>query len=320
MKAPQIRYLSGWYGEEQNERLIFRWISREAQIKIDNLSSKGEHWLFFLAGHSFSSEKPNLIIKTQEKIIGEVKIDSSFSSYAFRLSGNEDNLLTFSLNKSHQVPGDPRDLGIMISSLEVKDLSTFSPEEKEIILGEGWYEEEKGDFYPFNWLGRQGSILVSPYFWTKYKYLSFYAFSEFYNLTQKLEIYQDGQEVESLPLLPKWNFYSLNLRDIAVAENEESHDWHELKFSLSKLFPQRYHPHDKRELGARFSLLRGHNDDELHQKTQEFHQNARLNYEEMMAGKTTLSSFPQNLGIDLYARCNIKPPCVYCLWTEMKKT
>ncbi|HHF42365.1 MAG TPA: radical SAM protein [Candidatus Aminicenantes bacterium] len=442
VKDMRIKYLSGWYGEEQNERFIYRWMSREAQIKIENLSSKGERWLFFLAGHSFSSEKPNLVIKAQGKIIGEVQIDSSFSSYAFRLSENENILLTFSLNKSHQVTGDPRDLGIMISSLEVKDLSTlkkpiplsgwylpekeegsiddlserwikkeasfafpshpnqalimemnasypftiefpsaltfkidqeelvekqiagennryvivipsgnrqiislrvqedasseikedprdlglfikkvsfFSPEEKEVILGEGWYEEEKGEFYPFHWLRREGSIFVSPDFWTKYKYLSFYAFSEFYNLTQKLKIYYNGQEGEPLPLLPQWNFYSLDLPDIARAENEESHDWHELKFSLSKVFPQRYHPDDKRELGARFSLLTGHNDHKLHQKTQEFHRNARLNYEEMMAGKTTLSSFPQNLGIDLYARCNIKPPCVYCLWTDMKK-
>jgi MoaA/NifB/PqqE/SkfB family radical SAM enzyme len=38
----------------------------------------------------------------------------------------------------------------------------------------------------------------------------------------------------------------------------------------------------------------------------------------MRQGKTKLESYPLNLGIDLYGRCNISPPCVYCLWDKMK--
>jgi MoaA/NifB/PqqE/SkfB family radical SAM enzyme len=39
----------------------------------------------------------------------------------------------------------------------------------------------------------------------------------------------------------------------------------------------------------------------------------------MKAGKTVLRSFPLSLGVDLFGRCNINPPCVYCLWDEMKE-
>jgi MoaA/NifB/PqqE/SkfB family radical SAM enzyme len=39
----------------------------------------------------------------------------------------------------------------------------------------------------------------------------------------------------------------------------------------------------------------------------------------MISGKAELDSFPLNLGIDLYGRCNISPPCVYCLWHSMKE-
>lgn len=44
-----------------------------------------------------------------------------------------------------------------------------------------------------------------------------------------------------------------------------------------------------------------------------------LNYEERKKGATELQSYPINLGIDLLARCNMKPPCVYCLWDWMKE-
>jgi len=38
----------------------------------------------------------------------------------------------------------------------------------------------------------------------------------------------------------------------------------------------------------------------------------------MSNGEVVLTSFPQYLGIDIYEKCNIKPPCVYCLWDESK--
>ncbi len=91
-----------------------------------------------------------------------------------------------------------------------------------------------------------------------------------------------------------------------------------LTFQLNHLFPAHYHPEDRRELGIRVGPLSWHQDEGRHRDIVFFYQNAVKNYQEMMAGATKLTSFPVNLGIDLYARCNISPPCVYCLYQRMK--
>jgi len=442
MALPEISYLSGWYEEEKNAQLTYRWMSRQAKLSVKGLSKEKKYVLSFLAGHSFADWTPELTLIISGKIISVEQIASPFASYAYFLP-QEDNLeIEFNLSEIKHVAGDPRDLGLMIGALQVIDLSSlespfpltgwYLPEEKdvllqmprkrwiknqaslalrgdrneelllelilghpfpidnspnikifvnnkelaekritserqkwllklpsseeffiqltsdhafpvdisgdtrslglfiheikvhspqkvEIVLGEGWYEAESGEFYPFHWMQQTSRLFLSSAELCQNKYLSFYAFSEYANLTQELSIFLGERKLDSFPLLHKWNFYSLDLQEAVQSKQKEVPHWLELKLALNKTFPSRYHPHDSRELGARFSWFSGHQDDELHQKTLAFHQNARLNYQEMMAGKTVLSSFPLNLGIDLYARCNIKPPCVYCLWTSMKK-
>ncbi|MCP2620057.1 radical SAM protein [Candidatus Aminicenantes bacterium AC-334-K16] len=442
MTTPAISFAAGWYDEEKNKQLAYRWMSSQAKLLITGLSPEKDYWLYFLAGHSFQSWKPTLTIKAQGKIVGQVEIEASFSSYAFCFPGGESVEVEFSLAQSQQVPGDPRELGIMVSDIQLLELSSlnkpcplagwylpeqeglspaeprgrwikqratlalpatpkeeviielilghpfsidnspnmklfvnnieiraenitgdreryilvipadsgqilqleldrffpfevsgdsrslgifiheinlYSPQKKGIVLGEGWYEEESSEFYPFNWMSKAATIFLSSHWLEKNRYFSFYAFSEYANLSQELKIYLADKEVDSFPLLHKWNFYSLDLQKYGLLPKTSRSGWRAIKFYLNKIFPTRFHPQDTRELGARFSWFSGHTDGELHQKTSEFHQNARLNYQEMMAGKTVLTSFPQNLGVDLYAQCNIKPPCVYCLWTEMKK-
>ena len=442
MALPEISFFSGWYGEEKNEQLAYRWMSRQAKLRIKGLSPEKKYILSFLAGHSFLDWRPELTLIINGKTITRDSIESSFSTYAFWLPQEESLEIQFNLSETRQVSGDPRELGLMVGALRVidftslktiipltgwylpekenvplhvpqkrwiksqaslvlpghrdeelllelilghsfsidnspeykiivnnieldrqkitsdrqkwlvvlppaeefviqltsdkafpvevsgdsrslgifvHDLTIHSPREDRIVLGEGWHEEESSEFYPFNWMEQRACLFLSSEFLTQNKYLSFYAFSEYANLSQELSISFRGRKLAAFPLLHKWNFYSLALPQGESSRVKELIGWHELKFSLSKIFPPRYHPHDSRELGARFSWLAGHKDDDLHQKTSAFHQNARLNYQEMMAGKTKLTSFPLNLGIDLYARCNIKPPCVYCLWTDMKK-
>ena len=72
-------------------------------------------------------------------------------------------------------------------------------------------------------------------------------------------------------------------------------------------------------MGIRVSSIEFHDDDEIHKNKLFILKNALLNFQEMLQGKEKLESYPLNLGVDLYGKCNIKPPCVYCLWDKMKE-
>jgi MoaA/NifB/PqqE/SkfB family radical SAM enzyme len=80
---------------------------------------------------------------------------------------------------------------------------------------------------------------------------------------------------------------------------------------------------DSRELGIMVSAIRvlpAHRPG-LAQKWCEIDpapENLALNEAEWASGETLLASFPPHLRIDLEARCNIKPPCVYCEFEYVK--
>jgi sulfatase maturation enzyme AslB (radical SAM superfamily) len=127
-----------------------------------------------------------------------------------------------------------------------------------------------------------------------------------------MTITANGRAVMHLGLARYWNYYTFEVpasRDDDVA----------LTFRLNKALPSSYHPDDSRiDLGARVGAFEFHDDELRRQRTEALHENAVLNRAELEAGSTVLASFPLNLGIDLYGKCNIKPPCVYCWWDQCK--
>jgi len=123
--------------------------------------------------------------------------------------------------------------------------------------------------------------------------------------------------IGEIPLIKNWNYYSFALPANERLDPDKS--GYELWFSLNRLFPEKYHENDPRELGIKISAISFHNDQKIHEDFLFFHKNIRLNYEERKQGKIELESYPLNLGIDLFAKCNMKPPCVYCLWDWTKE-
>ncbi len=352
MEKASLIYEAGWYGEEHDGYHPFRWMSREATMRLWIESKKGKRLLEIVAGHSFSPEKPKLKVFIFGHEVGERLIHSAFSSYFFPLIGEEEVIVTLSLDHTFRAQGDPRDLGIMVRSIRVIDLEDL----REPLYGEGWYEWERGELFPFRWMRREAQLFL-PASWKK-GYLLMPLSSEYFNQKQVLSIFWKGKEIARWPLLYQWNAYSLKLPEEQSSDYGESgkgDDWElpekikdlslsgkddliegkdfkksrvlfiedgseaiELTFKLNRLFPERYHPQDDRELGIRIGPISWHQDEARHKDIVFFHENAVKNYEEMMAGKTVLSSYPTNLGIDLYSRCNIYPPCVYCLYDRMK--
>ncbi len=232
-------------------------------------------------------------------------------------------MVDLKLNKffDAKVSSDKRRLGIFIKNIEIID-----PEKEDFIFGEGWNEWEYDEFFPFRWMSREARTLLPVRLLEKHRFISFYAFSEYSNFSQILKLSLEGEDLCEIPLLYNWNYYSVPLYPSSLKKGQEGKRRgektgkdKELIFSLNKIFPEKYHEDDFRELGVRVCRLKYHNDDQAHQNFHFFHRNALLNYREMKEGKADLASYPVNLGIDIYGKCNMKPPCVYCLWDWTKE-
>ncbi len=163
----------------------------------------------------------------------------------------------------------------------------------------------------------RAKINLAPPESRNHKYVSFFIFSEYSDFSQKIAVFLNGNPLSEIQLLPKWNFYSFplqsNLSEAASRQTEPAFQELDLKINKPSLRKE-----DRRELAIRVGSPAFHDEKEQHENFLLFHKNVLRNHEEMLAGKTELESFPPNLGVDLYGKCNVKPPCVYCLWERMK--
>jgi MoaA/NifB/PqqE/SkfB family radical SAM enzyme len=313
-------YLDGWYlpetSKEDNEKASSRWMKQEASCLFQNLPRNTEKYLRIEASHPFEGEE-NPVLTVYENGIkaNEKEVLSAERTYFIPLDYLSDSIeIEFKLNKVFppEITGDSRKLGILVKRIDI-----YFPEKEELVYEQGWYEWEYKEFFPFAWMTQEANLFLPANQLKNHKYFSFYAFSQYANFDQKLKLVLDGIEQCEIPLIKKWNFYSFAIPESVTEENHRSA--YELRLSLNKLYPLRYHEEDPRELGAKISHIKFHNEDEIHKEFQFFHKNILLNYEERKLGKTELTSYPINLGIDLFAKCNMKPPCVYCLWDWTKE-
>ena len=313
----------GWYPlEYSSPSLSYRWMKQEANCLFTNLPQTGKRYLRLEAGHPFPSEKnPVLEIFVNGEKKSEIEVIAGEKKYYVPLDFRSNSYwVELKLNKTFlpRQKGDRRKLGMVVKKIEV-----IAQDADGLLVVEGLHEWDKDEFIPFRWLSLKARIFLAAQILQKNKYLCLYISSEFVDYSQELELTLGGIFLAKVPLLYKWNYYSFSLQpffeSLKEKESNQQTDDAELVISVNKLFPPRYHPEDKRELGVRISRFEFSNDDEQHENLLFFHRNALMNFKEMTQGKTNLDSFPLNLGIDLYAKCNIKPHCVYCLWDKMKE-
>jgi len=181
---------------------------------------------------------------------------------------------------------------------------------------DGWHGWETDKVFPFRWMSCRGRIGVPSSAVRRNRFLTLPVFSEFADHSQVLTVRREDRILAELPLLYQWSHYSVDLadRDLTSARGGS---W-ELDFEVNKPFPEKYHRGDGRELAVRVGPVDFHDDPVRHADFQFFLNNAVLNDREMRQGRVRLESYPLNLGIDLFGKCNISPPCVYCLWDRMK--
>lgn len=174
----------------------------------------------------------------------------------------------------------------------------------EVTYGDGFYEEERDDTQEFRWMAGRARLTFAPD--PEPRFLEFWAFSEFHDLSQRLET---DLGAGPFALVHGWSPISLEVP--ALADRAE--------LAASKLFPRAYYPADTRALAVRVRAPRLHKDPERHEAVRRQCENAVRNVSETLAARTSLDSTPTSLGIDMYGVCNVKPPCVYCEWDYNKE-
>ena len=193
-----------------------------------------------------------------------------------------------------------------ISGEDAGRTATLSPPASpEITFPDGFYEEEREGADRFRWMQPKGNLAFAPS--AEDRFLEFWVLSEFRDLTQHLTV-SSGASQLGVPLVAGWMPVSVPVPPGAASVNLE----------VNKPFPAEYHPSDRRRLAVRIRALRLHGDADRHAALIRQHENARLNQQELLDGRTVLASTPPSLGIDLHGVCNVKPPCVYCEWDFSK--
>ncbi|HET8647912.1 MAG TPA: radical SAM/SPASM domain-containing protein, partial [Vicinamibacteria bacterium] len=174
-------------------------------------------------------------------------------------------------------------------------------------VGEGFHAAEVDEGQSFRWMARRGRLGLPPS--PAVRFLEMQVRSHTADLTQHLALRAEGAEPLRLPLVEGWNTVSFQ-----VGPGIDS-----LTLEADRTVPPSLHPGDGRELAVqvRWPLL--HEDAQRHAHVSAQHANRALNYREMLEGATELASTPWRLGIDMVGSCNVKPPCVYCNWDEVKE-
>jgi MoaA/NifB/PqqE/SkfB family radical SAM enzyme len=189
-----------------------------------------------------------------------------------------------------------------------RDAEAYLPEG-----GEGWHGWEFQDHIPFRWMTLKSHIHVPADSHRGRRFCMFPIYSDYEDLSQVATISTGGLTRE-LPLVHKWAYYSF-------AFGQQPTEDLEIAFRVNKLMPAiNRHQTEVRELTVRIGPMMFHDDEARHERARFSYENAVLNLREFLAGATTLTSFPLDLGIDLFSKCNIKPPCVYCPWDSTKKS
>jgi len=310
------QYGQGWYDWEKQDIIPFRWMSREADLRVRGLGLPDARCLYIVARHLFADQpSPELEVFVDGRSIGQASVPPLFTILFFPFTAGGDVSITFRLDRVHSAPGDGRSLGVMVHEADVISVNTLdSP-----VYGAGWYGWESDSTYSFRWMGRRSEVVLPGKKVQSHRFLTFPVFSDFYDSSQNLTVSYKGRPVAEWPVIHGWGFYSYDLAPLRDLLRQGVDVIPLLELRVNKLYPAKYHAQDGRELGVRIGPLEFHDDEAWHADSGFFRENARINFEEMRTGRTELRSFPQSLGVDLFGRCNISPPCVYCLWDRMKE-
>ncbi len=343
--------LDGWYEREDHEYFPFAWMGAEARLLVPALARPGARFVSMPIAAETEGGRQVLVVRHRGRTRAELPLLRGWHVYDVDLrepaggdgdAGPDSAVLELGLDglcppEAH--PGDPRVLGARVGPIEVHDdrrrhvyVTAFHEGMRTPAgvagpsaavaagagdlccgvpaVGGGWHLEERDERGSFRWMTRDAALRIPARFLEGRRFCSLPLFSAYRNLAQQLVVSAGDRDLASLDLARGWHAYSLELP--AAGGDLDLH------LHLNVLTPASSHPGDPRELGVRVGGVTLHDDQGRHERETFLAANSVRSQREMQRGAVVLESFPQTLGIDLYGKCNIKPPCVYCLWDATK--
>gem|GEM_PF-357830 len=329
----------GWHCWDSFQGVEYRWMSREASLLVPESVRRQNRYGVFSLTSEFYDLSQVLTVLWNGRVAAEWVVLPKWHDYSLALPEAADGpvRLTFRLNKlipKDRHPGDDRDLGLGVQlpffhDDEAKHLDMVQAGEDDLQRwrdrvvpaggtlelaadADGWFGGEYLDRVPFRWMSLEARLPVRKRQRRGHRYGELPLFSEFSDFSQTFSVSADGGVLGHWPLLHGWNAYAFPLPEPADRPIV-------LEFRVNKLVSPELNRLDPRPLGVRVGPPSFHGDESRFRLSRRLAENAVANYGELAGGATVLASFPPTLGIDLYGKCNIKPPCVYCHWDRTKK-
>ncbi|MFC2168041.1 radical SAM/SPASM domain-containing protein [Acidobacteriota bacterium] len=331
----QLDYGDGWNELENDGQNDFRWMKREASCLFTGLDDSLFKVLKITTGHPFYGEKnPFLSVEHLGRHVQNIEIFMRERSYLIPIGTIENELpIDFKLNKTFNssVTNDTRTLGILVKKIELLNLHKGT-----YLYGNGWYDKEFDDQLTFRWTDQSASVLLTPDLLENYSFLQFYTESPFSDFSQVLEISINGLTFVELVLSERWSNHIVNLSDIKKKlgiNSKKQSDCIELNFSVNKTFDENRPLINQRRLGIKIWGIEFHNDvreytifsfsngnsqldsfprllrDGDFQKIKSY--NLNKNLYEAKEVKTSLTSFPTSLYVDVNLKCNLSCPSCF---------
>jgi MoaA/NifB/PqqE/SkfB family radical SAM enzyme len=337
----------GWYEWEYQEYFPSRWMGAAARLLVPSRSLAAGRFAAVPVCALTEDGTQVMTIAAGEQGLAQLPLLHGWHTYDVALPATRAQVdaieLTFRVNRllpPARHPSDLRDLGVRVGPLMVHDDARYHEKvrlffddaastrdateghpsgvqaDESLALpadGPGWHPWEFDDLIPFRWVAREARARIHNRVRCAGRFCSMPIFSMYTDLTQVLTIEAKGKTLARFALLADWNYYSFTLPEPRDSDVN-------LVFRVNKPAPGADNrPGDPREIAIRVGPFTLHDDDARHVRTGQYYVNAVRNQQEFEEGAVVLESFPLDLGVDLYGKCNIKPPCVYCPWDRMKE-
>ena len=222
-----VVYLNGWYDEERDGVHRFRWTGREAHCRLE-VPRAGVNWLRVIASHPGCAAAPMLSVSADGALLGKRATRRGCFAYLFPFSTAGMTELGFRLDRTFQVPGDSRDLGLLVRSIDVVDVEQVD----DPLDGEGWYEWEYGQYFPCRWMVSESRLLLPARLRGDARFATLPVYSGFEDRSQVLTVLAGESVIVAMPLQTDWHLYDFPLPVPAVPVGTRPL---ELRFRLNRV-------------------------------------------------------------------------------------
>jgi MoaA/NifB/PqqE/SkfB family radical SAM enzyme len=290
-----VEYRGGWHAEERDARGTFRWTSREASCRLGATGANGPGLLRISSGlWRAHSRAPRIEVSVNGRPAGGAIVSLDLAHRVFPVDICATLDIDLALDGTFTVPGDPRDLGMM-----VRDIQLFSADGVAgCIDAEGWYEWERHEYFPFRWMGKDARVvlpltLLGP---ARFVEVPIYAPGR----TGEQTLTAAAGSVARIPLRHGWHIYAFEVPDVLRARAGER-AFADLAFALDRMAGGSWHEGDPRELGVAVGDITFHDDRRRHDFVARFHAETALMGAAAAGGDPvagTTASTPDDLPID----------------------